>query len=410
MTLHKSYIIHHPSSIQALISCLLVCLCLALTGCHQDETLAEQKEEQPQPQPDPEPDPEPEPEPKPQALFTDTVLYASAPKLTNYNFIYPSTDPFGNPVMLSGTISVGSEISREKPARGFLLYNHYTVNRADECPSRGKLDFQNLFGGNDLIIVSADYYGFGVTTDKPQAYCMADANAAASIDALTAARQLMADARYQWGDELYNVGYSQGGQTTMAVLKLATLKYPELRFTCTMAGAGPYDMPATYGYFLDTGETEMPSTIVDVLIAANEYCQLDIPYNQLFKEPLCSNLNGWILSKLYNSGSIDRLIGTTHLADYVQPELLQTDGSLSQRITEALDSSNVCQGWTPRKDEKILLFQSKQDKTVPPVNTEHLYDFLMSAGVTDVDLQFGLYGPHTMCGAFFAAAVKKKIQ
>jgi hypothetical protein len=402
---------HRPSYILPFISCLLACLCLALTGCHQDETLTEQKEELPEPEPEPEPDPEPEPEPdpKPQAQFTDTVCYASAPKLTNYNFVYPSTDPFGEPVMLSGTISVGAEITREKPARGFLLYNHYTVNRADECPSRGMLDLQNLFGGNDFIIVSADYYGFGVTTDKPQAYCVADANAAASIDALTAARQLMAEAGYQWGDELLNVGYSQGGQTTMAVLKLATLQHPELKFTCTMAGAGPYDMPATYGHFLDTGETEMPSSIVGVLLAANEYYQLDIPYDRLFQEPLCSHVNGWILSKLYTSGSIDRLIGTTQLADYVQPELLQPEGTLSQRITEVLDRSNVCRGWTPRKDEKILLFHSKQDNTVPPVNTEHLYAFLMSAGVADVDLQFGYYGPHTMCGAFFAAAVKKKM-
>lgn len=391
--------------------CILLCLLPVLAGCHKDETLAEQKNENVNGNENgnPEPEPDPEPDNRPQAQFTDTVWYASAPKLTNYNFVYPSTDPFGEPTMLSGTISVGAEISREKPARGFLLYNHYTINRADECPSHGKLDLQNLFGGNGYIIVSADYYGFGATTDKPQAYCVADVNAVASIDALTAAQQLLAAAGYQWGEELLNVGYSQGGQTTMAVLKLATQKHPNLRFTYTMAGAGPYDMTATYGYFLDTGETEMPSTVVGVLMAANEYCQLGIPYDQMFKEPLCSNLNGWILSKIYTSDRIDKFIGSTHLADFLQPELLQADGTLARRITEVLDRNNVCQGWTPRKDEKILLFHSLQDKTVPPVNTEHMYEFLMSAGVADVDLQLGYYGPHTMCGAFFAAVVKKKM-
>lgn len=61
-------------------------------------------------------------------------------KATIYNIEYPSTDPFGNPVMLSGSIIVGDEVnSFRKSARGIVLYNHFTVFHKDECPSHGDL-------------------------------------------------------------------------------------------------------------------------------------------------------------------------------------------------------------------------------------------------------------------------------
>ena len=167
----------------------------------------------------------------PEARITGEVTYTAYPLLRNMNFVYPSRDPCGNPVMLSGTITMSRDLTPETKAQGFILYNHYTVFRADECPSKGKLDMQNILyltaPHRNFITVSADYYGFGQTEDRMQAYCIGSANARASIDALTAARQLLAERGYTWYDDLLNVGYSQGGQTAIAVLKLATAKYPD---------------------------------------------------------------------------------------------------------------------------------------------------------------------------------------
>ena len=74
----------------------------------------------------------------PEARVTETIRYDEA-RMTAYNIEYPSTDPYGQPATLSGTITVGDEVTKGEPARGLLLYNHYTVNRADECPSRGDI-------------------------------------------------------------------------------------------------------------------------------------------------------------------------------------------------------------------------------------------------------------------------------
>ena len=92
----------------------------------------------------------------------DSVYHIDEANLTVYIIEYPSIDPFGRPAMLSGTITIGDEVTADAPATGLLLYNHFTVYRADECPSRGELKVQKLIPGSGLITISADYYGFGI--------------------------------------------------------------------------------------------------------------------------------------------------------------------------------------------------------------------------------------------------------
>ena len=156
----------------------------------------------------------------PDARITETIsksIRDGQAKATVYNFEYPSQDPFGKPVTLSGSIIVGEEVEADKKALGTVLYNHFTVFQKDECPSKGDLAVPMIVVGSKMIVVAADYYGFGVTEDKDQAYCISRTNAQASVDALIAARKLLKDKGYTWDDLLFNVGYSQGGQTSIGV-------------------------------------------------------------------------------------------------------------------------------------------------------------------------------------------------
>lgn len=334
------------------------------------------------------------------ARITQKVTYARYSGMVNYNFIYPSKDPFGNPVMLSGTISMGEEVSPDVMGRGIVLYNHYTVNKASECPTQGDLLLQYLMlkyllPSSRLIMVSADYYGFGSTSDKNQAYCLGGSNARASVDALIAARQLLKQEGFQWDEnELLNIGYSQGGQTAMAVVKLLTEEHPDIRITRTLAGGGPYDMVATYQNFVSTRQDDMPSTIIGVLLAFNEFYKLDNPRSSMFVEPTLSHIDEWVLSKQYGSLEIDALVDTTDLNAIITPPLFDLNSDISRGLTEALDKENLCKGWTPRKDEDILLIHHKNDGIVPVVNAEHLYAFLKDQGVENVEMQTTNFGQY----------------
>ncbi len=333
--------------------------------------------------------------------ITKKISYATYSGLINYNFVYPSKDPYGNPVMLSGTITMGDDMSPDVMGRGIVLYNHYTVNKATECPSEGDLLLQYLLlkwllPSSRLIVVSADYYGFGVTADKNQAYCLGGNNARASVDALIAARQLLKQEGFQWDEnELLNVGYSQGGQTAMAVVKLLTEEHPDIRITRTLAGGGPYDMVATYQNFVSTRQDDMPSTIIGVLLAFNEYYKLGNPRSSMFVEPTLSHIDDWVLSKQYGSLEIDSKVGTTDLEQVITAPLFDLDSDISRGLTAALDKEDLCKGWTPRKDEDILLIHHKNDGIVPVVNAEHLYAFLKEQGVEKVEMNTTNFGQYT---------------
>lgn len=321
-----------------------------------------------------------------EAYITDSS-HVAAHGMKVYNFVYPSTDPYGDPIMLSGTITLSDTIGRHTPARGLLLYNHFTVYRADQCPSRGELEMQTRMIPSGLITISADYYGFGVTNHHHQAYCLSAVNAQASIDALLSARKLLADMGYRWDTPLFNAGYSQGGQTTVAILRLVAEKYPDIDFTYSFAGAGSYDIPETYRQFVDTTIAGMPSTAISVLLSYNEFCRLGIPHNEIFTEPVLSHIEDWIYSKRYTREEIDAKVGSLSIFQYATPAVTDTTTALARRFFEAFESDNLCRGWQPRGTEHIMLFHNSKDITVPIANTHNLYNFLTANGVEDVDLQ-----------------------
>lgn len=328
------------------------------------------------------------------AHITDSTYYADK-SFTAYNFVYPSKDPYGNDVMLSGTITFGDEVKDNAYAKGLLLYNHYTVYRADQCPSKGYLSDQKFFSLVNLITISPDYYGFGTTGSKNQGYCISQANAQAAVDALLAAKQIMADKGYSWSDRLFNLGYSQGGQTTMGVVRLVAEKYPDIDITYTFAGAGVYDLPETYRQFLSATFAGVPSTVVSVMLAYNQYKNLGIAREAMLTEPVLSHIDDWILSKKYSLEEIDSMIGPLTVDQYTTETMRDTTSSLSHTMMAALDLDNLCKGWTPRGNEKIMLFHSSMDDFVPVANTENLYNFLIGSGLSsdNIDLDIEDIGP-----------------
>lgn len=346
----------------------------------------------------------------PEARVYETVRY-DEDNTTAYNFEYPSTDPFGKPITLSGTITVGDEVNASSSARGLLLYNHFTVYRADQCPTKGDLDVQKAVTGSGLITISADYYGFGITEDKQQAYCIASVNAQASVDALLAAKKLLPTLGYTWDDHvLFNAGYSQGGQTSLGVVRLIDQKYPDLHITWTFAGGGSYDIPETYRQMIKSDTSGMPSTVISVLLAYNEYFELGIPREQIFKEPVLSNIDEWVLSKKYSRTAIDDKVGSLSVSQFATPEMLDLNSSLSQKYMAALEKDNLCKGWHPRAENRILLVHNTKDITVPVENTENLYRFLIEQGVPEDNINYKVSNmgklpntpAHEMGAVFFA--------
>lgn len=383
---------------------------VAITSCADDETTPGTATPQP-----PKPEEPEEPDPLTPTL-TATVRYDKA-KLTAYHFNYHSTDPYGNPAILSAAITIGDEVEKNKNARGLLIYNRTSAFTESDAPTNGELTAQKILVGSGLITISADHYGFGATADKHQAYGIGIPNAQSSIDALIAAKKLLPQLGYRWNDKiLFNVGYSQGGQTALAVVKLITEQHPELQITHSVIGGGTYDICATYRKFIETDYSDLPGTVVAVMLSFNEYFGLHIPLGKLFREPLLSHIYEWYYSKQYSLGNICRKIGDVPMSQYVTDEIMDLTSPTSQLLMSALDQDNLCAGWTPRQNESITLVHHKADRSVPYENTERFYAYAHDElHMNNVTLQARNWTPlfntteHETGAIYFALACVNKI-
>ncbi len=318
----------------------------------------------------------------PRACITDSIPVEIFPDYMNYVFNYPSIDPFGNPCTLSGTITVDkSLIKDDQPYNGILLYNHFTIYATTQAPSRGAVEFPTGAAFTNFIVVAPDYYGFGITEKEPQAYCIARANGRASLDAYLAAKRMIEDLNVKKGDDFVIAGYSEGGQTTMSVLREISERHSEIKVKRAFAGDGPYDINSMYDA-ITKGDTEMPSTVCNLLYAYNHFFNLGYDIHDYLKDPVAKNFDEWFLSKKYKRKALDEeLIKTKKTSDLCTEAVLDTNSSLSHRFKEAFRTDALTSGWTPRSDFDVMLFHDTKDDVVPVENFYAMSKFLKDNGI-----------------------------
>ena len=318
----------------------------------------------------------------PRPCITDSIPVAIFPNYMNYVFNYPSVDPFGNPCTLSGVITVDkSVITKNKRFNGILLLNHFTIYATSQAPSRGAIEFPTGAALTNFIVVSPDYYGFGITEKEPQAYCISRANGRASLDAYLAAKRMIDDLKIKKGKDLIIAGYSEGGQTTMGVLREISERHPEIKVKRAFVGDGPYDINSMYDA-IAKGDTEMPSTVCNVLYAYNHFFRLGYDIHDYLKDPVAENFDEWFLSKKYKRMALDEeLIKTKKTSDFCTAAVLDSNSPLSRRFKAAFSEDALTSGWTPRSDFDIMLFHDTKDDVVPVENFYAMSKFLEDHGI-----------------------------
>ena len=322
----------------------------------------------------------------------------------DYLFTYPTVDHAGKPCVMSAVLYLPSAKKASKQVSKMALYSHYTILRSDEAPSAGEvIDLQTAGLSKGMAVVAADYEGFGTTGDRIQAYCYAEANARASLDALLAAREWLAKQGYTLGDSILNYGYSQGGQTAMAALKLSQTEYRgRVHFTKTIAGAGPYDLRLTFRKFLDWQKIGMPAVLPMTLTTLNELYQLGIKDKEAFLEPLASNMKSWIISKKFSLSEFTQLLGIDSIDKFMQPAYCDSTTAQMQRVLSYVDQMRFTDDWTPDTDTEVKLYHSLKDDIVAPENSKWMYQWLVSKGVQNAVLDTtSLTDTHLGSGTYF---------
>jgi len=321
------------------------------------------------------------------------------------DFTYPSVGPGGVEVTLSARLYILDKLYRfGMTTLGMVLVNHATMSAARECPTRN-ISEEAVVAWSATAVVVPDYYGFGASGDKPQAYLNGALTAKGSLDAFKTARKLLRDKGVIPGNDYYNFGYSQGGYNAIANLKYIS-DHPDesIKFKKTFAGAGPYDLVASYEEYLTDKYPAACVFIPMTITALNECGGLGLDYSTIFREPLASNHGDWILSKNYSVSEIYDRIGTSKLTEVLTDDILKGKGEAITVLLEKLEEQSVVSGWQPRAGTEIMLYHSTEDDVVPSFNSDILCDYLRSVNA-DVTLVKEEAGGHTEAVESFLYAI-----
>lgn len=287
----------------------------------------------------------------------------------HYVYEYPSVDPDGQPVTISGVILAPTDIvSGDVPCDGIILFNHHTLGNPSQAPSHGELEMPSVMLANPLkpnyIIVMSDYIGYGSSIDRPAAYLCGDTNARNILDGLLAARQLFSDHHIAQGKYLFNMGYSQGATESMYAAKLCDMepKYQGIVIDKTFVGGGLLDTKGALAEYVRRDECDAINDVAMFLIANNEWRHMGIKYSDLFKEPVASNVEKAIRTK--NKGDLG-IYGLDSLHQLLQPAYMNPSSAPAKALDAKLGEIAITNGWKPNLNRQYFIEHSRHDNYVP---------------------------------------------
>lgn len=308
-------------------------------------------------------------------------------RIRSYCGTYKSIDQNGNDVKLSGRIILPADgkVSR------IMVVSHYTIGSNAEAPSN-EVPLEALYATRGLAVIEPDYIGYGITADRIHPYLCAKLTARNVVDMYFAAlpflKKIGCSPEY---DDIFLLGYSQGGATTMSVAQELEWQHPEVEIRLAMCGGGPYDVCATYDTLIDNDLTDYPSAIPMIIQGFNVGAGLNLDYSDFFVPKMLENMDDWLNSKRYTMAEITRKMGTKKLSDIMTEKARNKSEDLMTGLYKAMLDNSVIS--FPVPECPIYLFHSYDDNVVPYVNAMSETILLSEAG-SNVIYNTGHYGNH----------------
>ena len=331
-------------------------------------------------------------------VIQNLLDFKNARQVVELSGVYESIDVDGNPILLSGKVLM--------PANGefkrYIVVSHYTIASNEEAPSN-TFPLEGVLVKLGYALIVPDYIGYGVTADKVHPYLVMDLTARNVLDMYKAVVPFLKQAGCEpEHDDIYLMGYSQGGATTMAVQHLIEHHDEDVKIRRVFAGGGPYDVKATYDRFVETDVASYPCAVPIMMQGMVVGNKLDLDMSELMAPFIYENLDEWVNSKRYTTKQINNMIGS-----YVTHELLTPKGMdrTSQEVSELYkamtNNSILSYSWVPKAP--VFIMHSINDETVPYENASRAKNKWKGA---NIQYSLGYYGGHVITCVRFIYAVQ----
>lgn len=319
-------------------------------------------------------------------IFEPLIQYMDY-DMSLYRIVY-ETNYKGVDILVSGLISVPEGI--ENPP--LLSAHHGTIFANNAAPSNvivnlasgGILGYE-LFGAAGYITFVADYIGYAESDGVQHPYYDKDLTASTIIDMIIAGREFLDQEGITYKDDLYLMGYSEGGFATMATLQALESPSDTLNYNikAVAAGAGGYDIKGIMDDVLNRTEHPEPGFLGFVLRSYNETYEWNRPYTDFFQEPYASRIANGLLDGGNTKDGVNEQL-TSVIDDYIQPDF--KSGLLNGTATQVLDAmnKNTVHNWTPQAE--VRFYHAAADEVLTIDNSRFTVHNMENLGAPNVSL------------------------
>lgn len=325
----------------------------------------------------------------------DSILYTVEPFLATIltpiygvkevKIIYETIDYHGNPTFASGAFL----FPNKDTIAGWPLasYQHGTIMKKTNAPSQrlGGEKIIGLYMASDGYAMSLpDYLGLG---EGPgfHPYTHAKSEATATVDMLRAVKNYCAAEGIILNDQLFLVGYSQGGHATMAAVReLETLHQDEFTVTASAPMAGPYDVSGAQAEVITSDSTyPTPGYLPFILYSYNMVYEIYDDVREVIKDEWDSIIHP-LMDGYTGIGEMNQLCPSVPNQILEPAVLAEFRSNPDFFMYDILADNDLYKEWIP--NAPMRLFYCEGDDQVTYRNSIIAYDAFVARGATNVEL------------------------
>jgi len=320
------------------------------------------------------------------ALISLLGAYQAKNGIKFYKVTYNTLDVDGNPTVASGMVVLPQRNNCDTVP--VAAYCHGTVLEKDDVPSRNNLESSlgKVFGGAGHVVAMPDYLGLG-DNGGLHPYMHALSEATSTIDAIRAARELMALENLVDNGQVFITGYSQGGHAAMATHKYIQDNNLQNEFNVTASAplSGPYNMSGSMApLILSSAPYSNPGYIIYLLMSYQlAYGNIYNNYSDILRSPYDTLIPPYF-DGTYNMNTVNNLLPQvidSYLVDTMLANFRAEQTTKNHPLWQALvDNDNY--DWLPTSP--VRMYYCTADEQVTFQNAIDAQTAMLANGATNV--------------------------
>ena len=324
-------------------------------------------------------------------------------EVDGYKILYFTPNHNGDLVLCSGAIYLPKETSCPSP---ILSWQHGTAVKDAAAPSNMNSSNKQVgvvAASHGYIVTMSDFIGLGEGIGFHN-YVHAETEASSIIDLIIFGKEFAYDKGAMPNDQLFLMGYSQGGHATMAAVKeIEENDSLNIQVTASAPMAGPYSMSEAQRDMLNLGlPYPNPGYLPYVLFGYHNIYNLFSNINDVLIEPYNQYLFS-MYSGEYNMSEINETLPDNPI-EIFQPQYYEDFLNNENHPLQLALLDNDVYNFIPESPMRLL--HCNGDDNVTYENSIIAYEYFLNGGATDVELWDGGNFDHTTCALFAVIAAK----